>query len=52
MKHLTVHYSDEEVPNNTTGKKILGGCLSSGRWWTFSASTVRLLFKFFLTNKN
>jgi hypothetical protein len=35
-------YADKEVPNKTpTGNKILGGCLSLRRWWTFSASAIK-----------
>jgi hypothetical protein len=44
-------YAVREAFSSATGNKISSGCLSSRRW-TFSASAVKLFFKFFLKNNN
>jgi hypothetical protein len=51
-------YPDKEVPSKTTIHRLVkkfrdtgSVCVSSRRWWTFSASAVKLFCKFFLTNK-
>jgi hypothetical protein len=42
----------EEFSSTPTGNKISDGCFPSLRWRTFSASSVKLFCKFFVTNKD
>jgi hypothetical protein len=51
-------YPDKELPNKTTIQQLVtirdtgSVCVSLRRWWTFSASAVKLFCKFFLSNRN
>jgi hypothetical protein len=48
-------YPDKEVPNKTRIHRLVTTfrwMLVFGKWWMFSASAVKVFFKFFLTNKN
>jgi hypothetical protein len=49
-------YPDKEVPNKITVHRLVTKfqvvALSLIGWWTFSASAIKLLCKFFLTIQN
>jgi hypothetical protein len=47
----TVANSDSETLWKITENTKEGGCSSLRRWWTFSASTVKLFHQFFLKKK-
>lgn len=48
------HNTEKTVANTSQcgTKRIKNGFLFSRKWWTFSASTAKLNYKFFLANKN